>query len=92
MAVNDVKKGDTVHYSYYVYGVQCLADGVVLDVLENGDCVIDQGKKKVTVKKNDVLSLVSKAETVAPTKTEEQTVPKEDKVDNNRKFNHFGGK
>ena len=51
----DIKKGDKISYSYYVYGVQCIVDGVVSSVKEDGSVVIDQGDSELVVEKGSIL-------------------------------------
>lgn len=73
----DIRKGDKIRYSFTVYGTQCIAEGIVSEVKEDGSCVIDQGKKILVVDHTSVLSRFPREEeTVAPeapvTKTEEE--------------------
>ena len=73
----DIRKGDKIRYSFMVYGTQCIAEGIVSEVKEDGSCVIDQGKKILVVDHTSVLNRFPREEeTVAPeapvTKTEEE--------------------
>jgi len=52
----DIKKGDTIRYSYYVYGVQLIATGLVSKILEDGSCVIDKGENELIVNKSSILN------------------------------------
>jgi hypothetical protein len=73
----DIRKGDKIEYSYTVYGTQCLAEGIVSEVKEDGSCVIDQGRRILVVDHTSVLKRFPRAEELvkpeAPApKTEEE--------------------
>ena len=73
----DIRKGDKIEYSYTVYGTQCLAEGIVSEVKEDGSCVIDQGRRILVVDRTSVLKRFPRAEELvkpeAPApKTEEE--------------------
>ena len=70
----DIKKGDTIRYSYYVYGTQVLTNGVVSEVKEDGSCVIDQGNTELIVDKKSILErLPRKDETESKKVIEEKS-------------------
>jgi hypothetical protein len=73
----DIRKGDKIEYSYTVYGTQCIAEGIVSEVKEDGSCVIDQGRRILVVDHTSVLKRFPRAEELvkpeAPApKTEEE--------------------
>ena len=74
----DIKKGDKISYSYYVYGVQCIVDGIVSSVKEDGSVVIDQGDNELIVEKGSILKRYPRedelgdANAIALSKSEEE--------------------
>lgn len=51
----DIQKGDKIKYTYTVFDVQCVSDGIVASINEDGSVVIDRGDKELVIDKNNVL-------------------------------------
>lgn len=51
----DIQKGDKIKYTFTVFDVQCVSDGVVASVNEDGSVIIDRGDKELVVDKNNIL-------------------------------------
>lgn len=73
----DIKKGDTIRYSYLVYGTQCIVNGTVSKVNEDGSVVIDMGNSEMIVEAKNIIERKPRANegktvVVPEDKTEEE--------------------
>ena len=73
----DIKVGDVVRYSYLVYGTQCIGNGTVSKVNEDGSIVIDLGDAELIVGEKNIIERKPRAEEEKPVvvhedKTEEE--------------------
>lgn len=75
----DIQKGDKIKYSYFVYGVQCIGDGIVASVKDDGSVTIDRGDNELVVEKDSILERLPRAnekevekEVVAPVGSTEE--------------------
>ena len=73
----DIQKGDAIRYSYLVYGTQCIGDGTVSKVNEDGSVVIDMGNSEMIVGAKNIIERKPRADEgkyvfVPEDKTEEE--------------------
>lgn len=73
----DIQKGDVVRYSYLVYGTQCIGEGTVSKVNEDGSVVIDFGASEMIVGAKNIIERKPRADegkkvVIPEDKTEEE--------------------